>query len=238
MCVVTGASRGIGRAIALALGAAGCKVAVNYSASSGAADEVAAQIADLGGEAIVVGANCGKVGGRQGGGGGGRGGMRERVVCVCVAGGGGEGGCRGWRGTRTVHEGAAGTHAIAPRTWRSAAPPRPRAPTHCTHTHTATAQREDIERMFKEVTDKWGTVDVLVNNAVGGGGRGREGREGGREGGRGRREGGREGGAGAMRAGAGMGVQSSEGASATDAAQPSHPPHPPCCARRASLATR
>lgn len=28
-------------------------------------------------------------------------------------------------------------------------------------------QREDIERLFKEVTDKWGTVNVLVNNAVG-----------------------------------------------------------------------
>lgn len=26
-------------------------------------------------------------------------------------------------------------------------------------------KREDIDRMFKEVTDKWGRVDVLVNNA-------------------------------------------------------------------------
>lgn len=33
MCVVTGASRGIGRAIALELGSAGCKVAVNYAGS-------------------------------------------------------------------------------------------------------------------------------------------------------------------------------------------------------------
>ena len=39
--VVTGASRGIGRAIALELGNRGCKVAVNYSASAGAAEEVA-----------------------------------------------------------------------------------------------------------------------------------------------------------------------------------------------------
>jgi 3-oxoacyl-[acyl-carrier protein] reductase len=85
VCIVTGASRGIGRAIALALGAAGCKVAVNYAASSAAADQVAADIVALGGEAIVVGANCGKL--------------------------------------------------------------------------------DEIERMFKEVTDKWGTVDVLVNNA-------------------------------------------------------------------------
>jgi len=60
VAIVTGASRGIGRAIALALGAAGCKVAVNYSASSGAAEEVAQQIVALGGDAIVVAANCGK----------------------------------------------------------------------------------------------------------------------------------------------------------------------------------
>jgi 3-oxoacyl-[acyl-carrier protein] reductase len=45
----------------LSLGAAGCKVAVNYAASPGAAEEVAHAITELGGEAIVVGANCGKV---------------------------------------------------------------------------------------------------------------------------------------------------------------------------------
>lgn len=61
VAVVTGASRGIGRSIALALGAAGCKVAVNFAASPAAAEEVAHQIEELGGEAIVVGANCGKV---------------------------------------------------------------------------------------------------------------------------------------------------------------------------------
>lgn len=61
VAVVTGASRGIGKSIALALGAAGCRVAVNYSASSSAAEEVAQQIIELGGDAIVVGANCGKV---------------------------------------------------------------------------------------------------------------------------------------------------------------------------------
>lgn len=61
VAIVTGASRGIGKAIALGLGAAGCRVAVNYSSSSGAAEEVAQQIIDLGGDAIVVGANCGKV---------------------------------------------------------------------------------------------------------------------------------------------------------------------------------
>lgn len=26
-------------------------------------------------------------------------------------------------------------------------------------------KREDIDKMFKEVTEKWGRVDVLVNNA-------------------------------------------------------------------------
>jgi NAD(P)-dependent dehydrogenase (short-subunit alcohol dehydrogenase family) len=61
VAVVTGASRGIGRSIALALGAAGCKVAVNYSASSGAAEEVAQAIINLGGDAIVIKANCGEV---------------------------------------------------------------------------------------------------------------------------------------------------------------------------------
>jgi NADP-dependent 3-hydroxy acid dehydrogenase YdfG len=27
------------------------------------------------------------------------------------------------------------------------------------------AKREELEAMFKTVTDKWGQVDVLVNNA-------------------------------------------------------------------------
>lgn len=85
VAIVTGASRGIGRAIALSLGAAGCKVAVNYAASSGAAEEVAEQIIKLGGDAIVVGANCGKP--------------------------------------------------------------------------------DEIDALFKTVVDKWGTIDVLVNNA-------------------------------------------------------------------------
>lgn len=44
VCIVTGSSRGIGKAIALALGATGAKVVVNYASSSGAAEEVAAQV--------------------------------------------------------------------------------------------------------------------------------------------------------------------------------------------------
>ena len=39
--------------------------------------------------------------------------------------------------------------------------------TSCPPAPACAPQREDIERMFKEVVDKWGKVDVLVNNAVG-----------------------------------------------------------------------
>ena len=52
--LVTGASRGIGRAIALALGKAGARVAVNYHTSAEAATQVAAAIADAGSKAIAV----------------------------------------------------------------------------------------------------------------------------------------------------------------------------------------
>jgi glucose 1-dehydrogenase len=52
--LVTGASAGIGAAVAEALGAAGARVAVNYSASADAAERVAAEIRARGGEAITV----------------------------------------------------------------------------------------------------------------------------------------------------------------------------------------
>ena len=45
VALVTGGSRGIGRAIALALATEGAKVVVNYASSSGAADQVVAEIA-------------------------------------------------------------------------------------------------------------------------------------------------------------------------------------------------
>lgn len=54
VAIVTGASRGIGRAIALALASEGAKVAVNYASSSGAAEEVVSKIAELSGEAIAL----------------------------------------------------------------------------------------------------------------------------------------------------------------------------------------
>ena len=85
VCLVTGSSRGIGKAIALALGAEGAKVVVNYSASSDAAEEVASSIKSSGGDAMTVQCNTGS--------------------------------------------------------------------------------REDVEAMFKKVSEEWGTVDVLVNNA-------------------------------------------------------------------------
>lgn len=54
VAIVTGASRGIGKAIALALAAEGAKVVINYASSSQAADEVVASITDMGGEAIAL----------------------------------------------------------------------------------------------------------------------------------------------------------------------------------------
>ncbi|MEO1068093.1 MAG: 3-oxoacyl-[acyl-carrier-protein] reductase [Cyanobacteria bacterium J06638_6] len=54
VALVTGASRGIGRAIAIALAAAGAQVVVNYARSSTAADEVVAAITQAGGTAIAI----------------------------------------------------------------------------------------------------------------------------------------------------------------------------------------
>ena len=57
VALVTGGSRGIGRAIATRLGADGARVAVNYRSGKDAADEVVAAISVAGGEAIAVGAD-------------------------------------------------------------------------------------------------------------------------------------------------------------------------------------
>lgn len=54
VALVTGASRGIGRGIALRLAEEGCKVIVNYNRSAGAAQDVVDQITRNGGEAIAI----------------------------------------------------------------------------------------------------------------------------------------------------------------------------------------
>ncbi|GAB2269712.1 3-oxoacyl-[acyl-carrier-protein] reductase, chloroplastic [Dionaea muscipula] len=58
--IVTGASRGIGKAIALTLGKAGCKVLVNYARSSKEAEEVSAEIEASGGKALTFGGDVSK----------------------------------------------------------------------------------------------------------------------------------------------------------------------------------
>ena len=58
--LVTGASRGIGRAIAIALAEGGANVAVNYSGSEAAAAETVQAIEALGKKAIMIKANVGK----------------------------------------------------------------------------------------------------------------------------------------------------------------------------------
>jgi 3-oxoacyl-[acyl-carrier protein] reductase len=61
VAIITGASRGIGRAIALALAAEGANVVVNYASSSSAADEVVQAITDGGGSAIALQADVSKL---------------------------------------------------------------------------------------------------------------------------------------------------------------------------------
>ncbi|KAK4486082.1 hypothetical protein RD792_008750 [Penstemon davidsonii] len=58
--IITGASRGIGKAVALALGKAGCKVLVNYARSSKEAEEVCKEIEASGGQAITFGGDVSK----------------------------------------------------------------------------------------------------------------------------------------------------------------------------------
>jgi len=60
--LVTGGARGIGRAIALKLGASGALVAVNYAANAEAAQRTVADIEAAGGEAFAVQARIGEPG--------------------------------------------------------------------------------------------------------------------------------------------------------------------------------
>ena len=54
VAIVTGGSRGLGKAIALELAAQGAKVAVNYNSNADAANAVVAEIQEMGSEAIAV----------------------------------------------------------------------------------------------------------------------------------------------------------------------------------------
>jgi 3-oxoacyl-[acyl-carrier protein] reductase len=55
--IVTGASRGIGRAIALGLAARGASVAVGYAANRERAEQVVGEVAASGGKAVAIGAD-------------------------------------------------------------------------------------------------------------------------------------------------------------------------------------
>ncbi|GMK48940.1 3-ketoacyl-ACP reductase [Paenibacillus glycanilyticus] len=61
VAIVTGASRGIGRQIAIQLGEAGAKVVVNYSSNEEKANEVVQLIEQAGGQAAAIRGNIGKV---------------------------------------------------------------------------------------------------------------------------------------------------------------------------------
>lgn len=60
IALVTGASRGIGRAIALMLAEAGATVIVNYKGNQEAADEVVGRITEADGRALAIQADIGK----------------------------------------------------------------------------------------------------------------------------------------------------------------------------------
>src|SRR5476651_2055452 len=66
VAVVTGASKGIGAAIAKALGAEGASIVVNYASSKEGADKVVAAITAAGGKAVAVGGDVSKASEAQG----------------------------------------------------------------------------------------------------------------------------------------------------------------------------
>jgi 3-oxoacyl-[acyl-carrier protein] reductase len=60
VAIVTGASRGIGKAIALALAKEGAKIVINYASSATAAEALVKEIQDRRGEAIAISADVSK----------------------------------------------------------------------------------------------------------------------------------------------------------------------------------
>src|SRR5476651_133990 len=66
VAVVTGASKGIGAAIAKSLAAAGASVVVNYASSKSGADTVVSAITAAGGKAVAVGGDVSKAADAQG----------------------------------------------------------------------------------------------------------------------------------------------------------------------------
>ena len=66
VAVVTGASKGIGAAIAKALAAEGASVIVNYASSKAGADKVVSAITAAGGKAVAVGGDVSKAAEAQG----------------------------------------------------------------------------------------------------------------------------------------------------------------------------
>ncbi|MEH2403912.1 3-oxoacyl-[acyl-carrier-protein] reductase [Nostoc sp.] len=61
VAIVTGASRGIGRSIAIELASQGAIAVINYASSSAAAEAVVTEITDAGGQAIAIQADVSKI---------------------------------------------------------------------------------------------------------------------------------------------------------------------------------
>jgi NAD(P)-dependent dehydrogenase (short-subunit alcohol dehydrogenase family) len=57
--LVTGASKGVGKGVALGLAQAGCDIAVNYNSDRKGAEETAAEITGMGRRALIVGGSVG-----------------------------------------------------------------------------------------------------------------------------------------------------------------------------------